>query len=1287
MKTIPKSHILFSLLTGFLFVACLQDPTASNNEPGAPRVQYEDLTRAAVTLVGTVDKNDSDASYGFVITEVVDGAETNKKREEVIVLSDGDNAFSWTVDLNVGATYSARAFVSNGISRKYSSAITITTPSTSKATVSNVTLKDGLLMASIKDNGGRKIEEVGFVGGDTPDRKVLLRKEKLPASLIDGDSFSLPLSSFELGKTIYFVAYAIDEKEDAGYSPALLEVTVSEQDVVVFEDAQFGSYIVRNFDLNHDGKISFGEIKVIEEIDVSTDNISSVKEIALMPELRVLSCAGSEASSGKLTALLLDKNPKITKLNCANNQLEALDISNNSVLDTLYCSGNQLASLIVSDNPNLSLLHCYDNKISSLDISNNQEITAFDCHGNQLTQIDIARNTNLLEFDCQSNAVTQLDLSNNRQISRLNCSGNQLKALDVSKNRELESVWCLENPMDTLFLHANQNIEELYVPERTVLFYYISGMFLTEESVTIPVGEKHTLTAIIDPEDALGKTVTWGSSNEDIATVSEEGVITGVAPGTCTITASSYGKTASCSVTVFGGLSLTEETIILPVGETHPLTAVFDPEEAANNAITWSSSNEAIAKVSKEGVVSGISSGLCTITASCLGKTASCSVTVFGGISLTEETIILSVGETHPLTVVFDPKEAATSEITWSSSDNAVATVSENGAVSGVSAGICTITALCYGSKATCEVTVSNPVTSVSFEESEREVYVGENFSLVATTRPDNTTEKILTWASSNPSVATVSQEGAVYPIGIGSAIISATAASGVSASFNCIVVSEAPVFPDENFRRYVYENFDTDGDGFLSRREAMAVTSLSLYGNGLGDSQKYRSLSGIGYFINLNYLVCFCNLLRELDLSNNLNLTFLDCHSNQLTALDVSNNPNLTNISCSSNQLTTLDVSNDHGLTSLDCAMNQLTALDVMNNPNLTYLYCYSNQLTTLDLSNNPNLTTLLCSSNQLTKINVLNNPNLTELNCYSNQLTSLDTSNNYNLTGIACDNNQLTFLDISNNPNLSYLHCGGNQLTTIDVSNNPNLTSLSCSYNPLTTIDVSRNPNLTDLSCSYNPLTTIDVSHNTNLSTLVCFSSQLTTLDVSNNPNLTELNCYSNQLTTLDVSNNQNLTSLSCDDNLLTSLDISNNPNLISLACRSNQLTTLDLSNNHSLEGLYCDNNQLFTLDLSNNHSLTTLFCHSNPLTILDASNLINLSVLDCGYNQLTYLDVSNNHNLSYLNCEGNLLTTLDVSNNPNLTVLYCGDNPKLLDIWIADGQEIPNFSFDSGTTLHYK
>ena len=1232
--------LLFLLLAGYSLISCLQDPTASNNEPGAPRVQYEDLTRAAITLVGTVDRNDSDASYGFVITEVVDGAETDKKREEVIVLSDGDNAFSWTVDLNVGATYSARAFVSNGISRKYSSAITITTPSTSKATVSNVTLKDGFLMASVKDNGGRQIEEVGFVGGDTPDRKVLLRKEKLPASLIDGESFSLPLSSFELGKTLYFIAYAVDEKEDAGYSPALLEVTVSEQDVVVFEDAQFGSYIVRNFDLNHDGKISFGEIKVIEEIDVSTDNISSVKEIALMPELRVLSCAGSGSSSGKLTALLLDKNPKLTKLNCANNQLEALDISNNSALDTLYCSGNLLASLIVSDNPNLSLLHCYDNKISSLDISNNQEITAFDCHGNQLTQVDIARNTNLLEFDCQSNAVTQLNLSNNRRISRLNCSGNQIKILDVSKNRELESVWCLENPMDTLFLHANQNIEELLVPERTVLFYYISGMSLSEKSVTVPVSEKHTLTAIIDPEDALGKTVTWESSNEDIASVSEDGVITGVAPGTCTITASSYGKTASCSVTVFGGLSLTEETIILPVGETHPLTAVFDPEEAANNAITWSSSNEAIAKVSKDGVVSGISSGLCTITASCLGKTATCSVTVFGGLSLTEETILIPIGETHPLTVVFDPKEAATSEITWSSSndaiakvskegvvsgissgictitasclgktsacsvtvfggislteetvlipigethpltvvfdpkeaatteitwsssDNAIATVSENGVVSGVSAGACTITAMCYGSKATCVVTVSNPVTSVSFEESEREVYIGEIFTINAIVTPDDAVDKSLAWESSDPSIATVSAEGAVSPVGVGTAIISATTPSGSTASFNCIVVSEAPVFPDEVFRKYLYDNYDMDGDGFLSRQEAMRITSITV--DPLNSSESLPligSLAGIEYLHNLTNLSCSNNQLTELDLHNCQNLLYLSCNNNQLSQLDLSNNPKLLSLGCHDNQLSELDISNCTSLSILYCTNNQLSQLDISSCTLLTSLGCSSNRISTLDFSNCPMIETVLCESNLLSS------------------------------------------LVFSNCPNLNWLNCQYNQLTQLDISTCTELDYLVSSYN------------------------------------------QLSSLVVSNCTNITRLSCQSNQLSQLDVSHNPNITYLNCDNNYLSILDVSFNTKITSLWCQFNQLTQLDLSNCPLITQLYLSSNQLSQLDVSCCPDLQTLSCNSNQIA------------------------------------------QLDVRQNPKLDVLYCSSNPNLLDIWLKDGQTIQTFQYDSWTTLHYE
>ena len=302
---------------------------------------------------------------------------------------------------------------------------------------------------------------------------------------------------------------------------------------------------------------------------------------------------------------------------------------------------------------------------------------------------------------------------------------------------------------------------------------------------------------------------------------------------------------------------------------------------------------------------------------------------------------------------------------------------------------------------------------------------------------------------------------------------------------------------PDENFRAYMLQSFDINGDGILDSREAESVTRIEV------NTDDITSLEGVEYCINLTVLHCSgsetWNESKDEYISNG-----------RLTSLGVSQNTALTNLRCSCNQLTSLDVSKNTALTYLNCRSNQLTSLDVSQNTALTYLSCGSNQLTSLDVSHNTSLTT--------------------GLECYNNLLTSLDVSKNTALTYLRCRSNQLTSLDVSQNTALTSLYCYNNQLTSLDVSQNIALTRLDCYNNLLTSLDVSKNTALTVLYCYNNLLTSLDVSQNTALTSLYCYNSQLTSLDVSRNPALQYLRCYNNLLTSLDVSQNTALSSLYC-------------------------------------------------------------------------------------------------------------------------------------------------------------
>jgi ABC-type Fe3+-hydroxamate transport system substrate-binding protein len=166
----------------------------------------------------------------------------------------------------------------------------------------------------------------------------------------------------------------------------------------------------------------------------------------------------------------------------------------------------------------------------------------------------------------------------------------------------------------------------------------VSKVTLDKTSITLDVGSSYTLTPTVSPSDATNKNVTWKSSNTSVATVSN-GVVIGVSAGNATITVTTVdgSKTATCSVTVKAvstvvnvtGVSLDNTTLEVVKGSSAVLTAAVVPSNASNKDVTWKSNDESIATV-LNGVVTGVSNGTTTITATTAdgSKTATCTVTV-----------------------------------------------------------------------------------------------------------------------------------------------------------------------------------------------------------------------------------------------------------------------------------------------------------------------------------------------------------------------------------------------------------------------------------------------------------------------------------------------------------------------------------------------------------------------------------------------------------------------------------------------------------------------------------
>ena len=319
----------------------------------------------------------------------------------------------------------------------------------------------------------------------------------------------------------------------------------------------------------------------------------------------------------------------------------------------------------------------------------------------------------------------------------------------------------------------------------------VSSVSIDKTSVSLNVGESVTLAATVKPDNATNKTVSWSSSNASVASVDASGKVSAVAEGTATITAKAGDKTATCSVTVtkkvvaVESVTLDKSSLELNEGETATLTATVKPDNASDKTVTWSSSKTSVATVDANGKVTAVAEGNATITAKAGNKSATCSVTVtknvvaVESITLDKSSLELNEGETATLVATVKPDNATNKTVTWSSSRTSVATVDANGKVTAVAEGTATITAQAGDKTATCTVTVKKNVVaveSVTIDKSSLELTEGETATLTATVKPDNATNKTVTWSSSYASIATVDQKGKVTAVAEGTATITAKA-------------------------------------------------------------------------------------------------------------------------------------------------------------------------------------------------------------------------------------------------------------------------------------------------------------------------------------------------------------------------------------------------------------------------------------------------------------------------------------------------------------------------------
>src|SRR5665213_1128105 len=347
----------------------------------------------------------------------------------------------------------------------------------------------------------------------------------------------------------------------------------------------------------------------------------------------------------------------------------------------------------------------------------------------------------------------------------------------------------------------------------------VASITVTPTSASLLVGGTATLTAVTKDAGGnvlAGRTVTWTSSVPSIASVSATGasaIVTGVAAGNATITATSEGQSVGTPVTValapVATVTLTPNSASLVVGHTVTIVAVLKDANGtalSGRPIAWSSNTPGVATVDANGVVTAVTAGTATISATSEGKTATAAITVslipVAFVISTPTSANLYVGATLAMSAVTTDANnnvLGGRVVTWSTSAPSVAMVDPtSGLVTAVGAGNATITATSEGKTGAASLVVAfGPVATVTVTPLSAGLFIGGPTTRLTAVLKDAygnvLTGRVITWASSNTAAGTVDASGVVTAAAAGTTSITATS-EGKTSNTSIITVSTAPV-------------------------------------------------------------------------------------------------------------------------------------------------------------------------------------------------------------------------------------------------------------------------------------------------------------------------------------------------------------------------------------------------------------------------------------------------------------------------------------------------------------
>lgn len=354
----------------------------------------------------------------------------------------------------------------------------------------------------------------------------------------------------------------------------------------------------------------------------------------------------------------------------------------------------------------------------------------------------------------------------------------------------------------------------------------VTGITLNSSFQEMWVGAKYAIIPYIEPVDADNKNVKYESSDPEVASVNDKGVVTALKGGECIIvvTTEECQLTATVAITVkeyVSEINLSDTNIMMNIGSDKMLTAEVLRPSATNKGIIWTSSRPDVVSVDKEGYIKAENYGYAVITATAedgSGVSASCIVRVIEpvtSVTVLPEEITLLVGDSAKATATVSPANASIKDVEWSSSNPSIAYVDQDGEIFAVSPGKVKITATSKDGneiKGSCSVYVKPVVkiTSLKLNSKELSMLTGKSRQLSVRITPTNTTESV-SWYSTDTSVVVVDQNGVITTVGPGTAEVVVTGGY-TNIEGSCIIHSMALNKTSVTLGQYDKFNLYVDG-------------------------------------------------------------------------------------------------------------------------------------------------------------------------------------------------------------------------------------------------------------------------------------------------------------------------------------------------------------------------------------------------------------------------------------------------------------------------------------------